>query len=269
MPKIDALAPLRERLTRLDRTDPAPAGVPTRSDVEHFVDVMSTITHTQLMYAPHPSPAAHPPLASPADADGLVNGSTLLSSIEDVDPTLVSAPLKRNRQVWIEAKVPNSRLPNGGGPSKRLFMSATPSSPASTKPFGTGMFTSTLLDREQSMWRAYLNAYHGPHLFPRPWKIWKLCFEPSSRVAEITSAHEWVDFVTRYALSHRGLIYPNWARVGDDYAGVHMTARAIVAAQGFRFCTRQGPTAAPYWDVESTLWLRWRVVGSALLEHVP
>lgn len=74
---------------------------------------------------------------------------------------------------------------------------------------------------------------------------------------EITSAREWADFVGTYPRRHKGEVYPHWHDVATDFDGVHLTLQAIAAIQGFAFPTPRGPSAPAYWDVESTLWLRW------------
>ncbi|MEW2578553.1 hypothetical protein [Streptomyces syringium] len=68
---------------------------------------------------------------------------------------------------------------------------------------------------------------------------------------------------------HNGSVFSDWRRVAQDYAGVHMTLRAIVATQGFRFPVEGGLAAAPYWDLESVLWLRWCFSGLRLVEITP
>jgi hypothetical protein len=45
-----------------------------------------------------------------------------------------------------------------------------------------------------------------------------------------------------------------------------MTLAAIVATQGFTFASPAGPIAAAYWDLETTLWLRWRFETVTLRE---
>ena len=108
------------------------------------------------------------------------------------------------------------------------------------------------------MWRTYLELFHGSDLYPLPWYVWELhASERECPVLHITSAAEWAAFVTTYPQSHRELIYPDWRGVARDFSGVHMTLRAIAATQGYSFQTPQGRTAPPFWDIESTLWLRW------------
>lgn len=117
------------------------------------------------------------------------------------------------------------------------------------------------------MWRTYLDLFYGSGLYPLPWYTWELrgpCEKAS--VLEITTAQEWAVFVEAYAMSARGMIYPDWRKVAAEFDGVHLTLRAIVAMQGFNFPTARGTTAAGYFDVESTLWLHWHFTGAHLSE---
>ncbi len=66
-------------------------------------------------------------------------------------------------------------------------------------------------------------------------------------------------------MSHEEVLYPDWKQVADDWDGVHMAARAVAATQGICFEAGEQRLAAPYWSVESTLWLRWSFDG---VEHV-
>ncbi|MEV4870543.1 hypothetical protein [Streptomyces syringium] len=100
-----------------------------------------------------------------------------------------------------------------------------------------------------------------------PWYTWELrVTDPAADVLDIHSAGTWADFVGRYPLVHNGSVFPDWRKVAEDYAGAHMTLRAIVATQGFRFPVGDGLAAAPYWDLESVLWLRWHFSGLRLVE---
>ncbi|MEX2981194.1 hypothetical protein [Streptomyces sp. C36] len=98
----------------------------------------------------------------------------------------------------------------------------------------------------------------GSSLHPRPWQTWQLpVTDPAADVLEIGGAGDWAAFVGRYPLVRGNDVYPDWAKVARDFPGVHMTLRAIVAAQGFRILVADGLAAAPFWDIESVLWLRW------------
>jgi hypothetical protein len=86
------------------------------------------------------------------------------------------------------------------------------------------------------------------------------------RVYEIPNARAWTDLVTTYPREYNSLIYPDWQQIETQYDAVHMTLRAIFAMQGLRLRTEAGVVAETYWDVESTLWLRW--VFDATIELV-
>ncbi len=85
---------------------------------------------------------------------------------------------------------------------------------------------------------------------------------------EITSAAEWVELVLSHPLQERGLIFPDWKSVARHCDAVHMTLRAIAATQDLYFSSEQGIVATTYWDVESTLWLRWCFDSVRLIETV-
>ncbi len=107
------------------------------------------------------------------------------------------------------------------------------------------------------MWREYLRLNWGSTLHPLPWHTWRV--EPRSDIVvhEIAGAAQWVDLALAHPLRKDQLIYPDWRSVARECDAVHMTLRAITATQGLYFPTRRGIVAAPYWDVESTFWLRW------------
>jgi hypothetical protein len=107
------------------------------------------------------------------------------------------------------------------------------------------------------MWWSYLEMHRGSTLFPHPWRVWAVRAAPDAKVLEIASASEWVDFVSADASSTDGLLYPDWNAVAGHWHAIHMTVAAIAATQGIRFSLGRRVVAPPYWDVESTLWLRW------------
>ena len=65
-----------------------------------------------------------------------------------------------------------------------------------------------------------------------------------------------------FPTSYEGLLYPDWKAVARHCDGVHVTLRAVGATQGICFRLSDGVVAPPYWDVETTFWLRW------VFEHV-
>ncbi|MCD0453306.1 hypothetical protein LO762_29600 [Actinocorallia sp. API 0066] len=251
---------LRHRVAELDAAHPW-----FDSDLDHFADVMSEHTDTRA------AAECGDGVGDPEAADRIVGGCRLLDVIAERDADLVAGPLCLSRQHWTgtgrEDVAPEPRLT----PSKALFVppETAQGDLLSAKPFDVGLFTSTCASEGRSMWRAYLDGYLGSDLFPLPWRTWHL--RPGGggiRVREITDAKSWVEFVAEYPRGDGGIVYPDWRRVGRDFAGVHMTLRAIAATQGLCFPVSGGLTAAPYWDVESTLWLRWVFGGDAVLQEV-
>jgi hypothetical protein len=259
---------LTERIARLDRAVVVPMEV---SAAVHFVDVMASITHTQL--TPSSKLETYSRVVDPLEADELVASCELLDAIAQQSRSIADGPLVAKCQEWI------ADGPRPGGedvsrtPAARHFRAPDKraSIPPSTKPFHLGLYTSTMLPRAQGMWRIYLDKYGGaPVLLPRPWHCWHL--RPVStglRVREIASARDWTAFVSTYATTDGDRLYPDWQDAADDYDAVHVAARAIVAIQGFSFPTPAGCTAPAYWDVESTFWLRWVFTGATLLDVVP
>lgn len=240
-----ALRILRKRLTELD-SPPVPVDTSAANPrLEHFISVMTFYTNTEM--AAESSGAA---VLAPDTADDITRTCQLLKHTAQDEKSLVEGPLHRDRQRWIGTSAPLNR-------SHFVDAAETPAHPPSTKPFNQGLYTSTVAQRGGSMWQMYLSPYYGSDLYPLPWHIWQLTPEENAPVFEITSATDWTDFTTRYARPHNDIIYPDWAKAAQDFSGVHMTLRAIAATQGFQFLTTQGITAAPYWDVESTLWLHW------------
>jgi hypothetical protein len=253
---------LRDRVERLD-ADPLP--VPwfdTDPRLLHFVAVMTTYTHTSMTVPP-----GGRAIVAPAEADEITATCGLLDDIVRDEAGLVRDPLPRSRQHWIGT----GRDDPAPALAKASFVSAHtgPRGRPSTKPFGLGLYTSTATRQGHSMWRIYLELSRGSSLFPRPWSTWEVqAPREAVSVLEITGAREWAGFVAAYADEHRGLIYPDWRRVAADHDGVHLTLSAVVATQGFNFPTPAGITAATYWDIESTLWLRWRFTSVRLVDVV-
>jgi hypothetical protein len=221
---------------------------------------------------------------APDAADEITASCRLLSELARDEPGLVGGPMARRSQHWIAVGRPASHdelprpdelpapdempAPSGvPGPARSRFVDAhaAASIAPSTKPFDLGLYTSTATRRGRSMWRTYLDMFRGSNLYPLPWYTWELS-AGDIPVLEIVSAHEWARFVETYHRPSGGLIYPDWQAVATDYDAVHLSLSALVAIQGLNFPTARGLTAATFWDVESTLWLRWRFSSMRLLD---
>jgi hypothetical protein len=128
---------------------------------------------------------------------------------------------------------------------------------ATTKPFDVGLFTSTPVFGTFGMWWCYLQLNAGSTLFPPPWVVWSADLRADLEVLEIVTAMDWAEFVAQSPIVSAGIAYPNWKYASQRWDGIHITVRAIVALQGIRLSHKDLVIAPAFWDVESTLWLRW------------
>lgn len=256
---------LRRRVTQLDAAGGLTADADTA--LRHFTSVMTGWTEPEMTAL-----AGGPAILAPAEveeADEIADSCLLLSRLARDEEGLVRGPLDRTRQHWIGTGphdlAPHRRPALDQG---RFTAPGGPPDPLSTKPFHLGLYTSTARRDGPGMWRMYLDF--GSSLHPRPWQTWRLpVTAPAADVLEIDGASGWAAFVGSHPLVDGDDVYPDWSKAARDYAGVHMTLRAIVAAQGFRVPVADGLAAPPFWDIESTLWLRWCFTGPRLVEVTP
>ncbi|WP_233601086.1 hypothetical protein [Micromonospora solifontis] len=238
---------LRRRVAELDATPPASPG-PDDPRLRHFLSVMQLHTDTRIE-----AEVGGPAIVGAAQADEIIGTCRLLADIRRNHPALVDGPLRRDEQTWIGTSRQVPEL------AAHRFVAARDrkSEPPSTKPFGLGLYTSTAVSGGRSMWRAYLDNYHGSWLYPLPWYTWRLLATPDARVLEVTRARDWVAFLEAYPRVVERLVFPDWAAVAADLDGIHLTLPAVAAIQGFNLPSAHGLTAAAFWDLETTLWLRW------------
>jgi hypothetical protein len=108
------------------------------------------------------------------------------------------------------------------------------------------------------MWSVYLELHRGSSLHPQPWAHEAVPVAEDVDVADVASAADWAGLVSRHPRRWQNLTYPDWPALAREHAGVHLSAAAIAAAQDFNLRLPDGGATAPlYWDVESTVWLRW------------
>jgi len=270
---LSGVSALGERLSRLDApisSLSAPLDAP--SLLSHFAEIMGSITHTQLTAVAH-IPLQRAPELEPRAADEAVASSRLLEAISAVDQALTSGPLPIERQHWIAIARPSAGESLDGilDPVERRFIPVSPDYeiPPSPKPFNVGLYTSTAPRGAPSMWRSYLATYYDDALFPLPWRVWRL--RPRAGeilVREIATADQWAHFIDAYGILHGEYLYPDWRAAAAEYDAVHLTARAVVALQGFSLRTPRGLTAPTYWDLETTFWMKWCFNGAELVEVV-
>lgn len=226
----------------------------------HFVDVMSRFPGALIEVD-----GSRDAIITATLADDIVSVSRLLGEIEGLAPSLVTGPIDRERQQWTSA---NRATSSEEPPTEAHFVALRVYEPAAIKPVRGGLWTSTAAAAGRSMWRMYQEPWRKSVAWPAPWYAWALVVERGAKVAEITNAREWVEFVRTYSRPHDGLLYPQWAEVAAEWDGVHVTARAVAAIQGLNFSTPQGRIPPEFWDVETTFWVKWCFSDTQLIEKV-
>jgi hypothetical protein len=247
----DVVTP-RERVAALDG-DPRPGRPPdVDPDIHQVLSVLATITPVSRQRIDEL------PLVEAEEADASVAASAIVARLRARAPELVDGPIDLAAQRWIAAGSlsHHPRRPQLASSSFVAVDHWSPSSPATT-PHGVGLYTSTASVDRHGMWRSYL-ASSGGTLFPRPWHVWRLEPEPDVAVLEIATAAAWVELVRAYPRRDDDRLAPDWGAVAREWDAVHLTLGAVIATQGIRFPAGEATVLPPYWDVESTLWLRWR-----------
>jgi hypothetical protein len=250
----DALRVLADRVTQLDsRPNNADAHGDVDPDLAHFIRTMARITH------PPGSWTERLPTAPASAADEIIDDCHLVQRLIENAPGVAVGPLVRAQQYWVATGRPAHSPPRVAKLDRAHFVEPTASMdvPASTKPFHLGLYTSTGTLGTFGMWWCYLQLHRGSTLFPLPWRVWSVRASNDANVLEITTAAEWVDLVSADPMHRNGFLYPDWRLLADRWDGIHMTVRAVAATQGMGFSLGRHVVAPAYWDVESTLWLRW------------
>ena len=222
-------------------------------DVQHVISVIQQIVPS--------ADEGRRQIAMHADtADTIQRRCRLLDRLGDMVPSVVNGPCDLSAQYWIATGRHGQDSQAGGRVLREEKFDAINAGALrvpSVKPFGLGLFTSTGMFDTPGMWRSYLRGYEESSLYPRPWITWHTLPRRDVAVYEISSAERWVELLDTYPRVHDGLVYPDWALVADAYDAVHVALRAVVATQGISFAGRHGRSAKPFWDVETTWWLRW------------
>jgi len=232
--------------------------------VTHFANVMSRYTDAFM-----DAETGMGSMIDPLVADEMATHSGLLQRIGECEPDLMRFLRRPDRQHWTRTARHILRPGETPSPNESSFVTACQASGynPSVKPLDRGFYTSTATAAGCSMWRAMLGP-SGSMLYPQPWFTWEMVIDEGVRIAEITSATKWVDFVCSYALSCNGMVYPEWVKIAQEFDAVHITVPAIVAGQGFHFGTSLGTIPPAFWDVETTFWLRWRFADARLMATV-
>jgi len=227
----------------------------------HFIEVMAS-------YVDNSMGATGWAVIRAAEADRLIDSSRLISRLSRAEHRIVDGPILREEQHWLSSsrhRAPTEEIPM---PTHSRFVKPVSIHNARSQSQSVrtaGLYTSTPARSGNGMWEIYLDLFPST-VPPRPWFVWALNVLEDG-VAEIVSADDWTTFVETYGIEVNGMLYPDWDAASDQFSGVHLTARAIAATQGFSFQTRRGLTAPGFWDVEQTLWLRWAFQSPRLLRR--
>jgi hypothetical protein len=265
---MSGLTALARRIAEFDRESglaPMEGSEELDPDVARFLRIIQAVTPPGVITEEHLRCA---PLAGAADE--LIDSSEFLRRLGRRFPAIVVGPVLKSSQWWIATGRPIHLPSRVMTLAKEQFVDATKAGkdPLSTKPFHLGLYTSSGFAETFGLWWWYLRLNRPSTLFPLPWQVWSVGVREDAKVREIGTASEWAEFVSAYPVVRGRLLYPDWACVARDWDGVHMTLRAIAATQGVWFASGRRVIAAPYWDVESVLWLRWVFTETRLVTEV-
>ena len=240
---------LVERASALD-AEPVPADLHADfdPDIAHFIRVIQAVI-------PPGSSAQLPPPVTAKAADAALANCELMRRLTAKAAEITIGPVPRQNQYWVSTGRPSYIPPRPDAVNRSHFVDVATVEriPASTKPFDVGLYTSSGVLGTFGMWWCSLHVNSESTLFPRPWKLWSLQVAADA----IATAADWVDFVSAASVRKDDFLYPDWRRVAARHDGIHMTVKAIAATQGLCFYAGTDVVAPRYWDVESTLRLRW------------
>lgn len=237
----DALQVLRDRAFLVSALTREVEEFENESALQSIGRLLSSVTNTS---SPWASTAA---AVAPGVVDNILKEEGEPRRIAQLWPAL-DAP-GATVQVWVT----NGRH-GPTGPSRQRFV--TPTENVKMPP-SFGLWTSSHLGKDKSMWTVYLSDYLGSSLYPSPWHVWKLRVKPRSSIYQVSNAADWVRLVERFPRSVHGTLRPDWPGVSEVYDGVHYTLNGVIAVQGVAFQSDFGPTTPIFLDVESTFWLQW------------
>lgn len=264
----DGITNLSKRIELLDNLSNCNKIADSQSeDIWNFITILQRVTSNGSLFSVKGLQAE--PCLAPAAADALVQGCRLITRLTETVPEIVAGPLRDSCQYWVATGKPSFVEPNNPILHEKNFINISKTTTSKMgKPYRSGIFTSTGMLDNLGMWRMYLELNRGSTLHPLPWHVWSVEPQRNLVIHEITNASEWVDFVLRYPQHSGEFIYPDWYTLSQNCDAIHMTLRAICATQGLCFPTKKGIVAAPYWDIESTVWLRWCFDSVQLVETV-
>jgi hypothetical protein len=168
--------------------------------------------------------------------------------------------LDRRSQVWLGSsahKIRDVRAPSWPASEREMFEQQPEHWFATFTGYGGVTLTEAMLAHQAGDW--------DPEL-PLPRAL--VTVAPEARVAEILEPEDWRALSTQYGVPHAvdyppgdlGRWVPEWARVAEDFDGVHLTFSGLLTG----YCVpSEGASgrAMLRWESERTLWLRPAFLG--------
>ncbi len=97
------------------------------------------------------------------------------------------------------------------------------------------------------------------------WSCWRLTPAPH-RTCVVDSALSWCRFADRWLTTTRRI---DWNAVSVEFDAVQVSSSAVLATDCFEFSWRGRLLPAPFWGVETTVWLRWVFTAAEKVEALP
>jgi hypothetical protein len=229
-------------------------------DTASFIDVMAQVTSGYMMGHYGGIPAGNV-----KRLDAIVACCTLLERIHSQTPELMAKKAAPNQLWTVTSGAAGSANRTRQRPPAGRFLLPTTTTTPSAKPTYGGFYTSPRLPEEgTSMSLGYLRRWGGT-LFERPWMTYALTPVQDAIIFQICTGSDWQAHVERFPLKHGNFVYPDWRKIASAYDAVRIGLSSVVATQGVPLNSSLGLIAAAYWDVETTIWLRWRFAATPQL----
>lgn len=217
-----------------------------------FVRVMSAVSFRG-------TPDGDVERATAERADEVASRSLMLARLLELAPWMTAGPNSDEcEQVWIATQRPEWQSPARSIPTRDDFVTpSTLPNDLTKRPLAFGLYTSSANTEYRGMWDTFVRQNTTDALWRRPWITWRLGIAGTPRIYNITTARDWVALVERYPYMDEKWVHADWSKIGENYAGVHISPSAVFAVEGLAVSSQYGDIAPTYWDVESTIWLRW------------